>query len=71
MNDWLKNECYCSIVKISSLTIFHQIQLTEIESVRFNNYRYLYSIGDSNDHLRVFLQLRELEESIKGRIAKF
>lgn len=59
-SEYINNECYCLIVRISSLLAYYDFKHLEVTIQKFKNYKHLYSIGNQCDLATIFLALTEI-----------
>jgi len=63
-DEYINNECYCLIVSISSLLAYFDFRQLKATIQKFNNYRYLYQIGNQRDLPSILVALIEVNNCL-------
>jgi hypothetical protein len=66
--DFLADECYCVIARISCMLAFYKLKLDPFHENRFQNYRKLFYIGNVYDYPAVFYYLSDVEIYLKSQL---
>lgn len=69
--DCMRNECYCTIVRISCLLSFYNFELSPIYEARFQSYKKLFYVGTDEDVYLAFSVLHEVEITLINEIWDF
>ena len=70
MENFLENECYCQMVRITSLLTYFDFELKPLEQIKFQNCKFLYRLGTDSDWFSIYFKLYDIESALRGRIIK-
>jgi hypothetical protein len=70
MENFLENECYCQMVRITSLLAYFDFELKPLEQIKFHNCKLLYKFGTDSDWFSIYFKLYDIELALRGRIIK-
>ena len=70
MENFLENECYCQMVRITSLLTYFDFELKPLEQIKFQNCKLLYRLGTDSDWFNIYFKLYDIESALRGRIIK-
>lgn len=71
MEEFVKEQCYYQIVRICSLLVYFDFQLSPEVDISFQNNKLLFSLGRNDDILTAYSNLRHIADSLVLDIAYF